>query len=192
MKDHGFQIKQRVPNRYGVFATVAQRIADGRVLYLEFGVWKGASMRYWSGALKHPDAKLHGFDSFEGLPEDFDDVGGTLMKGAFDVGGRIPEIDDARVRFFKGWFDETLPTYQVPEHDRLVIALDADLYSSTIYVLRHFREHIKPGTFTYFDEMSRLEHEPKAFAEFMKETGLRFELVATDESLNKVFFECVA
>ena len=147
---------------------------------------------YCSGARKHPDAKLHGFASLEGVPEDFDEVGGPLRKGAFDVGGRIPEIDDRRVRFLKGWFDETLPTYQVPEHDRLVIALDADLYSSTIYVLRHFREHIKPGTFTYFDEMSRLEHEPKAFAEFMEETGLRFELVATDESLNNMFFECVA
>ena len=44
MTDHGFQIKQRVPNRDAVGATVAQRIADARVLYLEFGVWKGVSM----------------------------------------------------------------------------------------------------------------------------------------------------
>ena len=45
MTDPGFQIKQRVPNREVVFATVAKRIADARVLYIEFGVWKGVSMR---------------------------------------------------------------------------------------------------------------------------------------------------
>src|SRR5262249_38332061 len=136
---------RRVRDREAVFGAVAERVQDEKVLYLEFGVFEGRSMRYWSKALRNPAAMLHGFDSFEGFPEDFD-VGGPYQKGTFDVGGRIPQIDDPRVKFFKGWFENTLPTYQVPAHDRLVICLDADLYSSTIFVLRRLRDYIKPGT----------------------------------------------
>src|SRR4030095_10735776 len=106
--------------------------------------------QYWSRALKHPETKLHGFDSFEGLPEDFD-MYGPYRKGTFSVQGAVPTIDDARICFFKGWFDEVLPTYSVPEHDVLVINMDADLYTSTICVLHHLRPWIRAGTFIYFD-----------------------------------------
>ena len=69
--------------------------------------------------------------------------------------------------------------------------MDADLYSSTIYVLRHLRQYIKPGTFVYFDDMSRPDHEPRALSEFMSETRSRFRVVSADYSLNCVFFECI-
>ena len=187
MVDNQFSIPERKLPRNPIYDVVADRVCSARVLYLEFGVHKGASMKYWSKALKHKDAKLHGFDSFVGLPEDYDEY----KKGHFDVGGKIPNIDDHRVEFFKGWFIDTLPTYVLPEHDVLVLNIDADLYSSTIYVLRHLRPYIKPGTFIYFDDMCRIEHEPRAFREFMEESGLRFKLVATDYSLNNTFFECI-
>jgi len=187
MVDNQFIIPERKLPRFPVFDVVADRVCSTRVLYLEFGVHEGISMKYWSKALKHKEAKLHGFDSFVGLPEDFDE----LPKGHFDVKGEIPKIDDDRVEFFKGWFSDTLPTYVLPDHDILVINIDADLYSSTIYVLRHLRPYMKPGTFIYFDDMGRVEHEPKAFREFMEESGLRFKLIATDYSLNMSFFECL-
>ena len=181
---------QRVMDRNAVFDAVAKRVKDRKVLYLEFGVWEGRSIRYWSEALRNPDSMLHGFDSFEGLPEDFD-VKGPYSKGSFNVGGRIPQIDDPRVKFFKGWFEDSLPTYQVPSYDTLVICLDADLYSATIFVLRQLRDHIKPGTFVYFDDMSRPDHEPRAFDEFVAETGRRFQPLVADMPLNRIFFECV-
>jgi len=190
MFEHNFRFKHRVRDRDAVFTAVASQIRSQRVLYLEFGVFKGASLLYWSRELKHPGASLHGFDSFEGLPEDFD-VNGPYTKGSFDVGGKVPDIDDSRVQFFKGWFDQVLPTYSVPEHDVLVVNLDADLYSSTILVLRYFRQYIKPGTFIYFDNMSRPEHEPRAFDEFMEESGLKFQPVCADKPLNCAFFQCI-
>jgi len=185
-----FRFRPRAWSREEVFDAAARRVCDRQVLYLEFGVFEGASMRYWSGRLKHPAAMLHGFDSFQGLPEDFD-VDGPLSKGTFCTEGKIPVIDDPRVKFFKGWFDEVLPTYTVPEHEVLVINLDADLYSSTIYVLRHLRPWIRAGTFLYFDDLSRPEHEPRAFDEFMKESGLKFSPVSADQSLNRAVFECI-
>ncbi len=190
MRTQGFRFPRRFQRREQVFETVASRVRDQRVLYLEFGVFKGSSMRWWSRALKNPASHLHGFDSFEGLPEDYDEMGGKYVKGWFSTGGNMPQIDDPRVRFFKGWFDETLPGYAPPEHDTLVINLDADLYSSTIYVLRALRGHIRPGTYVYFDDMSRPDHEPRAFEEFMAETGLKFKPLAADVTLNNAFFVC--
>ena len=189
MSEHNFRFDRRVRDRNGVFASVAERVRDRRVLYLEFGVFQGASMKYWSRELRHPESTLHGFDSFEGLPEDFD-VAAGYAKGSLSTQGALPFIDDARVRFFKGWFDQTLPTYSLPGHDVLIITMDADLYSSTIYVLRHLRPWIQRGTFIYFDNMSRPEHEPRAFDEFIRESGLKFDPVCADRSLNTAFFEC--
>jgi O-methyltransferase len=186
MRDRGFVFESRAKDRRGVWDVVAQNVANQRVLYLEFGVFSGESMRYWSHALKHPGSVLHGFDSFEGLPEE----AGRWSKGEFSTGGQIPKIDDPRVQFFKGWFDAVLPTYTVPSHDLLVINMDADLYSSTIYVLRHLRQFIKPGTFIYFDEMNHMDHEPKAFDEFVAESGLAFRPVSADRTLSCVFLEC--
>jgi len=190
MAMNNFPTGRRLSTRQEVFDAVAEQVRDKPVLYLEFGVFKGASMRYWSNALKNPSARLYGFDSFEGLPEDFD-VNGPLVKGTFNVGGAIPKIDDPRITFVKGWFEDTVPAFDVPEHDLLVLVLDADLYSSTECVLSHLRPHIKPGTFIYFDDMSRPDHEPAAFKKFMTDNGYRFRLVSTDYSLNRSFFECI-
>jgi len=60
MSAHDFRFDRRVRDRSAVFATVAERVRDQPVLYLEFGVFQGASMRYWSRALKHPESVLHG------------------------------------------------------------------------------------------------------------------------------------
>ena len=186
----GFVYPIRFPHRSQVFNIVAEKIKDKRVLYLEFGVYQGSSMRWWSEALKNPASILHGFDSFEGLPEAFDDAGGKYARGWFSTDGQVPQIDDPRVTFFKGWFDRTLPGYTLPDHEVLVINIDADLYSSTIFVLNALRPHFKKGTYLYMDDMSRPDHEPRAMEEFMRETGLKFRPLAADVTLNNAFFVC--
>ena len=186
MADHRFRVGRRVADRIAVMRSVADRVRDQKVLYLEFGVYKGASIRFWSQALRHPEATLHGFDSFEGLPDVFD----GRPRGHFSTRGTVPHIDDPRVRFFAGWFDQVLPSYTLPPHDVLVITMDADLYASTIYVLRHLRPWITPGTYIYFDDMFSTDHEPRALHEFMHETGLEFSVVCADSSLTFVFFRC--
>jgi hypothetical protein len=56
---------------------------EADLLILEFGVWKGESANYFARNL--PGAKIFGFDSFEGLEEDW--YGYNLPKGSFDLGG---------------------------------------------------------------------------------------------------------
>jgi hypothetical protein len=160
-----------------VYDLIAREIADRQVLYLEFGVWKGYSINYWSKLLKNPGSILHGFDSFEGLPEDWY---GDYGSGAFSESGRLPKVNDPRVRFFKGWFEETLAHYHVPEHQVLLVNIDCDLYSSTRCVLDFLRQHDLPGigSWIYFSEFADPEHEFRAFKEFVAATGMRFELVA--------------
>lgn len=192
MREQGFSVPPRVADRAQVFDAVAQRVQNRHVLYLEFGVARGDATQYWVEAITDPTARFYGFDSFEGLPEDFDQTSSQLKTGHFDTGGQVPQIDDPRVAFVKGWFQDTLPSFEVPEHDVLVLNMDADLYTSTRFVLDYLKPYIRPGTFVYFDDLSRPEHEPKAFSEFMKDTGLKFRIVSADKTLNRVFFECIS
>ena len=143
--------------RYDMYQYINTSIIKGEPIdYLEFGVYKGDTFRRWAALNRAPSSRFHGFDSFEGLPEDWAGPFNSMPKGTFDVGGALPEIDDPRVRFVKGWFQDSLPEFLrgFEPLNRLVIHCDADLYSSTLYVLCKLDEHLKPGTLIIFDEFN--------------------------------------
>jgi hypothetical protein len=187
MRDQGYSFDWRVPTKEHVWDRMAKKIQDQETLYLEFGVAGGRSMTWWSKHLKNPLSFLYGFDSFEGLPE----TSPPWQKGQFNRSGQVPQIDDPRVRFFKGWFDQALPNVHLPEHQALVINMDADLYSSTLYVLRWLLRHLKPETLLYFDNMHAPNHEPRALADFCTESGLRLRAFCADVTLSCVCFVVV-
>jgi hypothetical protein len=184
----GFRVAAPVSNREELFVAIAREVVGRRVLYLEFGVAFGDSIRFWSDLLEGPDASLHGFDSFEGLPEDWNRY---TSKGAYSTGGVIPDVKDERVRFFKGLFDETLPDYELPDHDVLIVNVDCDIYPSASFVLGHLAPHIGPGTYIYFDEFCDRENELRAFDEFLETTGKRFEIVGATADFRHAAFKCV-
>jgi hypothetical protein len=184
---NGWSEAPRVASRNRVFDAMMAEIGDDSFSYLEFGVWEGASLRYWVDRMPDARSEFHGFDSFEGLPETFDAVYGA---GHFDKGGKTPDIADPRVKFHVGWFEETLPSFDVPLGKRIVITLDADLYSATKLVLQTLDEHIVPGTLVYFDELSRIDHEPAAFDDYRRSSGKVFEPIALERSLNTGAFIC--
>jgi hypothetical protein len=185
MRAHGYKARHRVERRERLFDLVGAEVAERNVLYMEFGVWQGRTTRYWSKLLRNPKSKLHGFDSFEGLPENWHCVG----RGGFSVGGKVPEIDDPRVQFFKGWFEQTLPRYEIPAHEVLVLNFDADLYSSTKLALNTVRDAIVPGTYLYFDDFNQPLHEVRAFDEFIEQTKMKFELLGATYALGNVLFQ---
>jgi hypothetical protein len=180
---------RRMAAREQLFDLIGAEVAEARTLYLEFGVYRGESMRYWSRLLKNPAARLHGFDSFEGLPECWS---ADHARGHFSTGGELPEIGDPRVEFFKGWFERTLPDYAAPAHDALVVNLDADLYASTRFVLERIAPLIRVGAWLYFDEFSDPSHEFRAFREFVAATGMKFAAVAESRNFWNVVFRRVA
>jgi hypothetical protein len=187
MKSQGFHTPRRLRKRRELFHQIAERVGGKKVLYLEFGVAKGTSMRYWSQLLSSPACVFHGFDTFEGLPEEWR----LGDKGAYSANGSVPEIADSRVKFFRGMFQDTLPRYAVPDHEVLIINIDCDLYSSTRFVLHFLAESIRPGTFIYFDEFSDPHNELRAFRELLGATRKRFALVGATRSYGQVAFECI-
>src|SRR5947208_7888231 len=100
---------------------------------MEFGVADGHSFRWFLQQNKNPDSRFYGFDTFTGLPEDF----GVYKKGLFNTNNQVPQIDDARVKFFQGLFQQTVPGFlsELNNTKRNVVMMDADLYSATLYVL---------------------------------------------------------
>ena len=73
--------------------------------YLEFGVSGGLSFKWWVDKCANNKNKFYRFDTFEGLPENW----GTFKKG--DMSANIPTIDDTSVKFVKGLFEDTIPTF---------------------------------------------------------------------------------
>ncbi len=155
-------------------------IGGGPIDYLEFGVYQGYTIKYWSTINANPNSRFYGFDSFEGLPEDWAGAFVRVPKGTFDTEGAIPECDDPRVAFHKGWFQNSLPvfleTFKV--QNRLLIHCDADLYTSTLYVLCTLHSLLKPGTLIVFDEFSGATDEFRAFTDYTSSFLLKYRVVA--------------
>lgn len=155
---------------------------------LEFGVYKGNTIKQIRDYLPHPNFLIYGFDSFVGLPEDW--KGTTHKAGDLSAGGTIPKIEN--VKFYKGWFDETLPEYIPICKDIRLIHMDCDLYSSTKTVLTLLTEHIKCGCIIVFDEWEfnhaekRNDGEMKAFYEWTNENKIEFEVLPSLEEERRI------
>ena len=70
-KANSFSLRNssRFAKRDDLYAAIASKIQDEVVLYLEFGVWQGASLCSWSKFLRNPLSSLHGYERFDGRPE---------------------------------------------------------------------------------------------------------------------------
>jgi len=112
---------------------------------LEFGVCTGTTLRTIRDNLGSR-FKVYGFDSFEGLPEDW--PGTVCRKGEFAA----EQPDIAGVEFFQGWFKDTIHDYVKQAEPIALLHLDCDLYSSTKDVLWPLNPFILPGTIIVCDE----------------------------------------
>lgn len=114
--------------------------------YVEFGVFRGASLRHI--AALRPHETIHGFDSFEGLPEDWL----HNPRSTFSTGGQLPRVP-GNVHLYKGYFEDTLPGWVEQNPQPLAFAhIDCDLRSSTATVFRHITPLIRSGTVLLFDD----------------------------------------
>jgi len=142
-------------------------------LYLEFGVKKGETIRDIAAMTSNI---VHGFDSFQGLPEDW--AGTVLLKGRFNKRGKLPKVP-ANVLLHSGWFNESLPAFKNQHPDPIAyMHIDCDLYSSTRTIFEQLGDRIVPGTVIVFDEYFNYpnwqQHEYKAFQEFVRGHGMTY------------------
>lgn len=127
-----------------------QNFIQGNIL--EFGVHKGKTINKIKKYF--PKFKIFGFDSFQGLPEDWSlNNKQTIGKGHFSL-TNVPVIEG--VFIYPGWFEETIDLYlEKYKNDSIsFLHVDCDLYSSTKTILTKLNDNIKPGTIIRFDEFT--------------------------------------
>jgi hypothetical protein len=157
-----------------------QRAVD----YLEFGVFEGDSIRFWSAANQNVSSRFFGFDSFEGLPEDWHS---GKRKGAFSTSGKLPEVADPRVSFVAGWFQKSLRGFMASyrPQGQLVIHVDCDLYSSTLFCLTTMDPVISSGTLIVLDDFYDALHVYRALTDYCSAYMRQYKLLAHTHQLGK-------
>ena len=144
-------------------------------LILEFGVYKGDSIRYI--ARHFGDRQVYGFDSFDGLAEPWIFDG----PGAFSDVAKLPEVP-RNVTLIKGWFQETLPGFLESHPGPIAfLHIDSDLYSSCRYLLEALAGRLVPGSVISFDEFYNYpgweKGEHRAFQEWLTASGAEYEFL---------------
>jgi len=156
------------------------------ICYLEFGVSQGHSLGWWLQHIKNKNSRFYGFDTFTGLPEKW----GFFDKGAMSIEGDILKINDNRCELIKGLFQDTLYEF-LKRHantSRKIIHLDADIYSSTLFVLTNFAPFFKKDDLLLFDEFTVPSHEFKAFYDFTNSYYIKMEMIAAVNNYFQVAF----
>jgi Methyltransferase domain len=163
--------------RRHILDVVMRTIADIPGDICEFGVAAGDS--FLEFLERAPERQVYGFDSFEGLPEDW----WTRPRGSF--ASPPPQVLRLNAHVIKGWFDHTVPEFFSQWTGRIALLhIDCDLYSSTKVVFRHSLEYCAPGTVVLFDEFYNYPgfegHEWRAWNEAKADHNVRAECVAYD------------
>ena len=152
--------------------------AEPDLTVLEFGVYKGQSINVI--ARKLPKSRIYGFDSFEGLEEDWS--GYLMIKGAFSTDGSVPKCR-SNVELVKGWYTDTLPKFLEKSTASQVhlLHMDSDTFTPTIYVLKSLLVMLKKGSIVIFDEyfgyQGWKQHEYKAWEEIVSTNNIRYRYI---------------
>lgn len=127
------------------------RFIDPDLLHLEFGVYEGQSIN--AAAKVKPETTFYGFDSFQGLPVDWE-LGGKYVKAdRFDLKGVLPKVR-TNVKLVAGYFEDTLKPWLLSHREAIgFLHVDCDIYPSAFYVLETLDRHIRPGSILLFDEL---------------------------------------
>ena len=171
-------------NKWHFFDAVVKKSITSKPFY-EFGVWRASSFRYLIKVFK----KGYGFDTFTGLPEDWDVGSHIEKKGTYTSDGNVPKIKGGE--FIVGKFEDTLPVFFSESRPMAsVINFDADLHSSTICALKFSKSVMDKDTILIFDELitheSWEQDEFKALNEFCSINHFSYEVIAVSFTTKQV------
>ena len=171
---------------HGWLSQLIEKNQSENGINLEFGVFYGATIVKFAEKAKN---RFYGFDSFEGLPEDWVP---ESSKGTFKI-KTLLEMPD-HVELVKGYYDTTLPIFMqrtdVYGRKADFVHIDCDLYSSTRTVFEHIAPLIQEGTLIAFDEYFNYPgwqlDEYKAFQEYVRENHIKYEYLAYNDRSSQV------
>lgn len=144
---------------------------------LEFGVYKGESLLRL--AQRCPDRQVFGFDSFDGLPENW----WRFPKGHLKTA--MPCLARPNVTLVKGLFEQTLPGFlSTWPGQAAFVNVDCVLYESTQACLLPLLPRCQVGTVILFDEYYNYpdfaRHEWLAWREIRARFGIAARCIAFD------------
>lgn len=148
-------------------------------LVMECGVFEGVSINFIADRMKarQDGRKIYGFDSFEGLEEDW--AGENLPAGFFDRGGKLPEVRP-QVELRKGWVQDTVQPFldERPDDKLALLHIDTDTYTPARYLLDALKPRLTSGSIIAFDELigypNWQAHEYRALLEALPDVEYEF------------------
>ena len=148
--------------------------------YLEFGVWVGKSINFFSKYVN----TIYGFDSFEGLREDWSGTGAA--KGAFNLNKKPPKLNKNVIPVI-GWVQDTLvPFLDKYKPEINFVHLDLDTYESTKFTLTKIKPYLAKNCIIAFDELYNYlgweQGEYKALKETFNDDEYRYVVFSRDSS----------
>jgi len=165
-------------DRFHVLSLAADATGSIAGNALEFGVYKGITLKHIA---KHigPDRRITGFDTFEGLPEDWGDL---LSKGTFATDKPMFE-GYSNIDLEVGRIEETLPAYlKVNDHPISLVHIDCPYYEINVFILERVLQYLYSGSIIIFDEYygypSFEDHEFRAWSEIREQFDLKVKAFA--------------
>lgn len=155
----------------------SSRGSSNNLLLLEFGVFKGSSINIFSNYFKKINYQIYGFDSFEGINEDWYGTSKTIK--SFDNFGKIPKVN-SNVVIVKRLIQDTLPEFLKKNKEKKIvfIHMDLDTYESSRFVLEQVKPYLKKSCIILFDEIYNFPGwsvgEYKALTDTFKENEYSF------------------
>lgn len=142
--------------------------------------------------------RVYGFDSFEGLPEDWRH---GYQKSDFTLHGDFPPVNE-NVKLIKGWFDAKLPLFLSKHNDKKVsfVHIDCDLYSSTMIIFRALamNNQFAKDCVIVFDELFNYDGfdgdkgELRAWYDFTREFDVKFSWIGSASDIDLVGYQATA
>ena len=177
MKSSSIFLKVEDIRNFSIYKAI-ENSKDSENIFLEFGVYTGGSINLFSKQLKAINANICGFDTFEGLTEDWL-THVFFPKGSLSLNNKLPKVEK-NVQLIKGKIQDTLDFFLNENSKKKVVFahMDMDTYASTKYALSKIKPFLQKGSVILFDEFygypNWQQEEYKAFTEVFNENEYKF------------------
>jgi len=147
-------------------------IKNEAIDYLEFGVYEGGTIIDWPKINTNKNSRFFAFDRF---PPKYP----------------IPKIDDERVHFVKGLFQDTLHDFlkDFKLKSKLVIFINLNKKFDTLYCLSELDKIFNQKSIVMFDQFGKLQEEFIAFHNYIKSFRRDFQFLCQSENWRKCTIE---
>ena len=178
MKSSSVFLKVDDIRNFAIYRAIQNNTGDSKNLFLEFGVYTGGSINLFSKQLKNINETIYGFDTFEGLTEDWL-THVFFPKGSLSLNNKLPKVAKNAI-LIKGKIQDTLDNFLKDNLKKKILFahMDMDTYASTRFALAKIKPFLEKGSVILFDEFygypNWQQEEYKAFTEVFKENEYKF------------------